>query len=464
MALQFVQFAVLGRILSPQAFGLMAIIMIVVSFAELFGKTGLSQALIQRKNSTREELSSLYWLNAAFGVAMFVVLSAAAPLVARGFGAPELVSLLPVAALSFLLLPFGFLFRALLQKSLRLRLLAVVDITTAVVALAVAVSSAWFLEQGVWSLIWGYLAGSAAGTAILVAYGWGATGSRPMLRFRRTDLSGYLNFGLYRTGALVLNFFNTRVAQILVGALLGAQALGFYTVASSLVMRPINSLNPMLTQVGFPALSRVQDDVARVRRGYLRMVRILMFVASPVLLGVAAVAPTLVPLLLGEQWIESVPLVQVLAFYALLRCPAIATNSLLTARGKANWGFYWNLATLLVVPPVVYASSFAGDVVYIALALVVVQLPLSVVGYRVLIAKLIGPCLGAYARAVWTPVVLAGVMAAIVVAVGAVLGDLPDAARLAAQVSVGAASYLAFARLFQRKELDGFLELLLRRR
>lgn len=462
-ALQFAQLAALGRLLSPEAFGLMALILIVLNFAQLFGQMGLGEALIQRKDSTREEISSLYWLNVVFSVVIFLVLWATSPLIAGVLGAPELEALLPVAALSFLLVPFGFQFRALAQKTLRFRLLAGVEITAAAIALAVAVPSAWLFDQGVWSLVWGYLSGTSVGTIILVVSGWWNGTTRPLFHFHRKDLAGYLGFGLYRTGAMSVNFFNLRVAQLFVGTLLGAQALGYYSVATNLVLQPAQKLNLVLARVAFPVLSLVQDDVARLRRGYLEMIYLLMFMSAPILIGAAVVAPTAVPFLMGEQWVEAVPLVQVLAFYALLRSLGGAGGSLLMACGRANWGFYWNVVLLLVIPPVVYLASRTGDVLYVALSLVVVQALLSLAFYCVFVRNLIGPCFVPYVRAAGVPVLLAGAMGAVVLATGAMLGDLPAALLLGAQVLIGVVSYTGLMWLFRRKDLRNIARMTLAR-
>jgi PST family polysaccharide transporter/teichuronic acid exporter/lipopolysaccharide exporter len=266
-------------------------------------------------------------------------------------------------------------------------------------------------------------------------------------------VAGYLGFGLYRTGAMSLNFFNMRVAQLFIGVLLGAQALGYYSVASSLVVQPVQKLTPVLTRVAFPVFSQVQDDMERLRRGYLQMVRLLMFLSGPSLIGAAAVAPTAVPLLLGEQWTEAVPLVQALAFYALFRSMGNASGSLILALGRADWGFYWNLAALLVIPPTVYLASLSGSVVYVAWSMVAVRPLLVLLYYRMLSRKLTGLRPALYVRAVGVPLLLAGAMGVIVLGTGAALGGLTDATRLGVQVSVGALSYLSLVWLFMREDL-----------
>lgn len=454
------QLAILGRLLGPEAFGLIAMVLVVVNFAQLFGEMGFSQAIVQRRDPTRDELSSLYWTNIVLSAGVFLVVLLVAPLVARGFGAPELTGLLSVAAVAFLIIPFGAQFQALAQKRLHFRLLAIAEVANSLLALVVAVSTALWLAAGAWALVWGLLAGTTTKTVVLISYGWRGE-TRPRLHFRRSELRGYLSFGLYYTGSMTLNFFNTRLAQLLVGALLGVRALGFYSVAENLVLQWVQRFNPVLTKVSFPIFSMVQDDEARLRRGYLQLVQLMMTINAPAMIGIAAVAPTLLPLFMGEQWVPAVPLLQVLALYALLRSLGNTLGSLLLATGRANWSLYWNLALLLVVPPVVYLASLSGEVSYIPWALLASQVLLVMLSYWFLIRRLIGPCFGEYLKVCSIPILLAGGMGAIVIATGRLLPDLPALSHLGLQVLAGILSYTMLMLLFQRTELRQVLELAL---
>jgi O-antigen/teichoic acid export membrane protein len=457
-ALQFIQIAVLGRLLDPTAFGLMAIITIVVGFAQLFGQMGISEALIQRKDPTASELSSLYWLNIASGVIVFVIVWIVTPLIAKGFSAPELKFLLPWIAITFAIAPFGTQFQALMQKSLRFKILAGVEITYMVINVFVSIVAAWW-GLGVWSIVWGNLIASIFRTGILMRYGWNRE-TKPQFYFCWSEVAGYINFGFYRVGAMSVNYLNSRTDQLFIGILFGPQILGYYSMAANLVLMPIQKINPLMTRVAFPVFSQIQGDLLRLQRGYLQMISLLMLVNAPILLGLAAVAPIMVPLFIGEQWKVAVPSVQVLAFYALIRSLGNASGCLILGCGRADWMLYWNLVLLLIAPPIIYLGSLIGGVVYVTWILVALQALLFIANYLIFIRNLIGSCFLKYLKALGIPTLLASLMIIVIIAINPLLQALPNLLHLSIQVLVGILAYGMLVWLFQRQAFNNLRNVL----
>lgn len=456
-ALELIKIAILARLLSPKAYGLMAIIMIVIGFAYIFSNTGLSSAIIQRKDPTNQELSTLYWINILAGLIIYGMLCMATPFIAKGFGSQEINSLLPVASLAFVISTFGIQFRTLLQKVLRFDVLAKITVTATFLDLLVAVSFAC-KGYGVWSLVWGNISKVLCSTLLLISCGlkekW-----RPSFHFKLSDTDGYLSFGLFRSGAMMANYFSSRLDQLAIGGLMGMEALGYYNIAVRLVLQPIQRLNPVLRNVAFPVFSRVQDDTDRLKKGFLKLNRILTTINAPILIGLAAVAPLAVPFLVGEKWIPSVPLVQILAFYALIRSIGNAGGSLILAKGKANWSFYWNVAIIFFILPVIYLASLGGDIIHIAYALVGVEVILFFLNYILRIRKLIGLCLSEYLQAMQRPVFLSIIMSAVVLTCSFII-FLPSSLKLFVMISIGILTYLVLSWFFQRDMYVEFIELL----
>ncbi|MCD5406439.1 MAG: MOP flippase family protein [Desulfotomaculum sp.] len=204
-----------------------------------------------------------------------------------------------------------------------------------------AISTA-LIGQGVFALVWGALANAAARTLFLLVVGlknW-----RPAWRFKISDIRSFVSFGLYQLGERTINFLNSKLDTILIGSLLGAQALGFYTLAWNLIIQPLQKLNPIITRVAFPVFAKLQDDNARLKRGYMSTLNILSAMNFPYFFGLAVVAPLLVPVVFGMQWLPSILLMQILCVVGLLRSTGNPIGSLLLAKGRADWGFKWNLA------------------------------------------------------------------------------------------------------------------------
>lgn len=456
----FMELVILGRLLGPEVFGVMAMVMIVLEYSNIFANFGLSDAIIQRESNKQEALTTLYWANVAIGSSLFVIVVLLTPLITKGFGVSELNYLLPVTSFAFVISSFGVQFQTLLRKILRFDILAKANIASVLLGFFVAVASAWH-GYGVWAMVAGYLTRIFLRTIFFMI--WGLRSKfRPGLYFRwDDDVKNYLGFGLYRMGAMIANEFSARVDQLLIGVLMGPLALGYYNFAFRLVLQPIQMLNPILTQIAFPVFSIVQDNTDRLRRGFLKMVHLLMSVNSPILIGLAVISPVAIPLLFGEKWVPAIPLIQILAFYSLIRSLGNAGGSLVIAKGKAKWALYWNVVLALIIPVVIYAASFGGNTIHIALALVSMQLMLFFCFYQLFIRILLGPCFKEYLKAAGMPILLSVVMCAIVTLFPFILEVKPIIVLLS-QVFIGAIIYVALCYRFQHKVFIEFINLVVK--
>ncbi len=456
-ALQFAQLAVLARLLVPEDFGLMAMLMIVVGLAQAFADMGISSAIIHRQDTTDEHLYSLFWLNILAGIVLFLLLLAAAPAIVALFAEPRLSELIPVIALIFLIAPFGQVHQSLLQKNLRFRELAVSEISAAAFSATVAITAA-VAGQGIYALIFWQLSIIACRTVVMIGFGWSEW--RPSWHFRYGDLEGYLSFGLFQMGERSISFLGQRVDQLLIGTLAGAEALGYYHLAFNLVILPILRINPVLTRVAFPLFARVQESTEKLRRGYITMQRVLAALNFPLLFGLAAVAPVFIPLVLGQQWRPSVVLVQILAGVALSRSTGNPVGSLLLAKGRADLGFYWNLFVVLTQVPAVYFGAKIGGTIGVATALLLMQVAYLWSSYLFLIRQLLGPCLRPYLAAFVPAALTAGVMALAVAWLAEVV-TFDAYPLLIVQVVIGALLYAALNWLLYRDQTLSIMRLVL---
>jgi lipopolysaccharide exporter len=449
--LQFVQTAVLARLLAPEDFGLMAMVLAVLGLAQVYTDMGVSNALIYRQDTAREHLSSLYWLNIFAGLAAFGVLALLAPAIAAAFGEPRLQPLLLLAASVFLIVPMGQQFQVLMQKHFRFRALAAIEMAAAAAGAAVAVGIA-FGGHGVYALVWGYMALAGVKALLLTGMGWREW--RPALRFVPADLRGYLGFGLYQMGERTINYLTSRWGHLIIGGMLGAEMLGFYHLAHLLVIQPVTRLVPVMTRVAFPVFARMQADTSALKSGFLFMLRGLTSVSFPALLGLAAVAPWLVPVIFGSEWLPAVPLIQILSLTGLLRSAATPANVLLLARGRADLAFKWRAAVVAVYVPALAAGAHLGEVLGVVWAMLAVQLAAWLASYRFLVRGQLGPCLGAYLRSMAPALWLSCLMALAVLAFTRI-GQEPSVIMLGLVIGTGGALYACLYYFLQREQ---FLE------
>ena len=190
-------------------------------------------------------------------------------------------------------------------------------------------------------------------------------------------------------GERSINYFNSQFDTILIGKLLGTEALGIYTIAKNLVMKPAQIINPIITKVTFPIMAKIQNDTKQLKNIYLKTINYLCSVNFSIYMAIAVLAEPLVLLLFGDNWLESVVILQILSFYFMFRSIGNPIGSLQLAKGRADLGFYWNLGLFLLVPLAIYLGSFFG-LVGVAFALLVLQIFLNFPNWFFMVRPLCG--------------------------------------------------------------------------
>lgn len=457
IALSILQVAIVARLLPPGDFSLMAVAMALIVFLEVFADLGVSNAIIHFKEEDADRLSSLYWLNVVAAATVALVLLLASPMLAVFYGESLLQPLLGLAALYLLINASWQQLLVRAEKEFRFGELALVQVTASVAGLVVTVATAWN-GGGVFALACGLLAQGFAGAAL----GWWtlSRGWRPRLRLCLREIEQYLRFGAYVVGNNLTNAVSSQIDLLLGGNVLGAKALGEYSVSKNLCLQVAATLNPVVTRVGLPLMARAQDDRALLKTVYLQTIRMTASANFPLHVAIALYAPEIVRLLLGPQWDSAVPLVRLLALWALIRSTINPVGSLLMACGRADLSFRWNVALLLVTVPVVWAGSQHGQA-GLAVALTALIAATLVPHWYFLVRPLCGATLAEYMRAVLLPLSMSA--AAGLLAYASTLAFDGALLRFTIGLAAGAVAYLALSRVFNPAFVDTVLALFRRR-
>jgi len=443
IASQIVQFGagiVLARLLTPSDFGLLASIYVITGFSVLFFDLGLGGALVQNQHPTAEDENTVFWVNALGGLVFVTLISAAGPLIADVFNAPRLIRLAPLAALPFTL-SIGVVQIATLQRRLQMRVLAVLELVTSSVGIAAGVTAA-VLGAGVYSLTVAPIVQSTLMSAWLwTHFRWRPTGFLDRAAARRL-----WRFSGGQLGFNVVNYWSRNADNFLVGRYLGAAALGFYNRGYNLMLLPVQQVSQVLGRVMMPALAAVKDDHPRAGRAYSRAVALVDALAVPLLVGLAATAPSLVPFLWGSRWVPTVPLLQVLCIAGLPQCALASVGWLFQSQNRTGLmfrvgsassavgvllmiaGLHWGVRGVAVA---VLATSWVSLVPELFFACRLIDLPLRRVLRTIVGVGVAGAIL--FAAVWWTPTVL-GL-------------DRTRGGALAVQVLVGAVVYVPALRL-----------------
>jgi len=307
---------------------------VVTGFLYTFEDLGLANAVIRKQDATKEELSSVFWFNLVFGWLLFGLIWLVTPVIVLFYQEQAVAQILRWSAASFLILPFSSQFQGLLRRDLRFKDRTAILLVNLAAYSCISISLAW-LGFGAMSLVWATLSGTTI-SALFSVYIAFRSGWLPLLHFRWQDLSGYLKFGLYQSGGRILKYLSNNVDYLIIGRLLGAESLGYYTLAYNLMRLPMGYINPLVNTVAFPVFARVQDDMELLRRGYTRLLRYLSIATVPIMMGLFSVAHLLIPLVYGQQWQPSIVIVRIFAGLGILLSLNDPLESILMAKGRPD--------------------------------------------------------------------------------------------------------------------------------
>lgn len=340
------QVAILARYFTAADFGDLALVMVVISFSQMFLDMGISNSLIHKQDANHEQLSSLFWFNILSGVVIFCLVTASSSFIADFFRRPELTPLIIIAGLNFIIIPFGQQFHMLMLREFRFGLITSADVIAAVINL-VAVWSLAIKGMGVLSVILATLISTLATTCWFIF--WGASIHRPELRLRFSEIRYFIRYGLYQTMERAVNYLGGSLDQILIGRILGNEALGIYSLAFRIAYIPIQRLNLLFNLITLPVLARLQDDHERFTHFYNLGMHYLMSIHLPVYFGLYLVADDFVSLYLGSNWESVVVLLRIFCLYGLIKAMINPVGIVFRAIGKVKLSFmvavFWTLSS-----------------------------------------------------------------------------------------------------------------------
>lgn len=346
---------VVMRLLSPSDYGLMAMATVFIAFLVLMSEIGLGPAIVQKQHITKEKLRQAFGIVLILNVALCIVLNLSANLIAHFFGDERLVLILQVLSLQFIFIAFTVIPESLLQRRLEFKHRALIDLGSAVASSVLTLVLAVY-DFGVWSLVLGNLANSLCRAVWMNV----ACRFQLMPSFSLSGMRGLLGFGGNVAASRLLWYGFSQADTVILGKLLGKEALGFYSVAVHLASLPVQRVSGVLNQVAFPAFSRIQNDKQVMGLYALKSLRILALFAFPVLWGISSVARNLVAVILGPQWEPAVLPLQLLALVMPLMMLSTFMSSVCNAFGRPDLSLKNVILGCFVMPPAFYIGSLWG--------------------------------------------------------------------------------------------------------
>lgn len=432
---QLVTLAVLAHFMPAREIGLLGMATGVLDLALSFRDLGLATAIIQRDELDDQLLSSVFWAQLGFGVLGSVLIWLSAPLVAAFYGEPRLVLIIGVLSLTFTLACAGSLHQGILERRLAFEKVGRAEIFSALFGAAFGIG-AGLMGAGVWSLIIQSLTTQAGLTLWL----WVQTRWVPARQFQWSDIRGLFPFGLHMTGSSLLDFAMRNADYILIGRFLGAEALGYYSLAFRMVVYPMLAVTQAVHRVLFPMASRLRNNEASFTHAYLRGVTAIALITAPMAAGLAALRKPFVAAVLGPNWAPTIPLLLILVPLGFSQSVGGTTGTIFQAQGRTDLMFRWGLIVCLGFIAAVAVGipwGITGVALSITLFSVAVALPELGAAFRLFNLSL-RTFIGALAPAISAATIMGAVLAAAVHLVG---DSLPSAAVLAAGVALGSALF-----------------------
>lgn len=438
-----VALAVIARWVGPHAYGVFALTWVVVGLAEIFVSAAPTDTLVQRRELQPGHCNASFHGALALALLAWASIAAGADLVSGWLGgAHELAAILPLRAAILPLAAMASVPVALLMRENRFREIAAIESAGGVMGSAAGIAMA-IAGAGIWSLVAMELVRQGTVTALAFA----ASGWTPGMRTTRAHARDLLAFNAYSWAAWGLSYADGQWPRVAIGVVLGPQALGFYALGQRLASQLGHVLMVPAYQVAMSGVARLQDDRDAVRRLVDSLLRAVAVIASPVFLGLAAVASLLVPLVFGAQWAGAVPVVQVLMWLGIRSSMSMVQMAVIRGMGRPGWQVASSalafVATVLLVGFAVGHGLLAVCVAVVARAFL--MWPLSAWFVR----RLTGLSASRQAEAAAGPLFAALAMAAGTLGfVAWVAPALPDPVALASAVVFGALVYFAALPLF----------------
>jgi O-antigen/teichoic acid export membrane protein len=442
------------RILDPEVFGLMALAAVTTEAAAMLGSAGLDSALIQKQKIEEDDIRRFLGGIILASIAMTLVVYLSADAVAGLYGKEQLALMIRVLGLRILIGTFSIVPRALLRRHLEYRKLAFIDLVATLIGSMVILGMA-VMGYGVWSLIAGALAGSFVSA-------WGvAFASRVWIvpNFGLMKLAPEFRFGAHLMAQSVVAYLGRRMDTILIGRLLGAESLGFYTIGRTVAKLPSGLFMGSASQVGFSAYSRLQREKDTARYYFFRSIEIVSFLTFPLLWGLASVADEAVSVFLGEKWIDAILVIQLLCLGMPARTLMRLFRPMLNAMGRPDLQFR-NLLTSALCLMVGVAVGSVWGLTGVAGGWIAANLVAGAVNLgrtAPMLEASVGRVLNTLVPAILMSIAMC---AAILAAKHYLLDDVAEIARLVLLLAIGATVYVGLAAMFCRQTLVTMISML----
>lgn len=351
---------------------------VLANFGQIFADLGMGSAIIQKKNVSLRDSSTVFWVNCLMGLIIGCSIALFAPAIAAFYAEPVLQGITWIVGANLVFHSLGTVQKCLLQKQLNFRNLFYADTLAVIVAGIVGIIMA-FGGWGVWSLVAKLVVETVSRTLIL----WVVSPWRPLLAIDRAALRYVLHFGMPLVGSQSLNYWARNIDNLMIGRVWGDIALGNYNKAYSLMLLPLAQITAVISRVIFPSLAKIQDDPERVKRIFLQTTGIVALFGFPISIGIFVTAETLILTLYGDKWAGSIELLRILSLLGINQSVGSLNGIVYQSQNATMLQFKWGM----VVHSLCIAAIFLGlpfGALGVAIAYTAMSITLTIPNWMIL--------------------------------------------------------------------------------
>lgn len=353
-SLQGVQFLIniiMARILLPADYGMIGMLVVFLQISQLFIDGGFANALIQRKDRTEIDFSTVFYFNILVGALFYFLIFVSAPLISTFYNIPDLTNIARAVGLNLIISAFSAIHRVKLTIEVDFKTLSKISLIAAVLSGIIGVGLAYY-GIGVWALVFQSLLNSLLLTLLSYYFcSW-----KPLLIFSIHSFKKLFSFGSKLLISNLMHAVYSNLYTIVIGRRFSAIDLGYYTRAEQFAIFPSANLNAVISRVTFPILSSIQDDDERLTAAYRKYIRLSSYLIFPLMVGLAVLAEPIIVLLLTEKWIGVVVLLQILCFDWIFDHLSGINLNLLYVKGRSDFALKLEIVKKTIATIILFIS------------------------------------------------------------------------------------------------------------
>lgn len=342
--IQMVSFIILGRILNPEDFGLMAYALVFIGVIRLFSDFGLGYALIQKKNPSENDYLSVFWFSLLISILLVILMIVFSGIISDYTNQPDMNIILKIICFIYVSDSLRIVPIAILTKSFSFNKIFSSTVAGTVVYGLIAIPMA-YLGYKTYSLVYGFLASSVVVTIMtFIQTGW-----KPKLFFSFNETKSLLGFGIFQAGSGLFSYINDNIERFFLGKYLGTKELGLYHFSTRISGIPQVIVAQNIGKVVFPAFSEIQTDDEKLKHYYFELIKYLIYLIAPGLIIVASYADVWIPLVFGDKWKEAIIPFRILMVSGIIAAIGSPLGNVYLAKGKSKYTFYMSIILTVVV-------------------------------------------------------------------------------------------------------------------